>query len=86
MKIDIIQIGNSKGIRIPKALLEECGINGSVNITVENKKLIISSARKPREGWAEAAKLCHERGDDDSAEMREWREFPNKFDDEEWTW
>lgn len=57
MKIDIIPIGNSKGIRIPKALLKQCGINGSVDISVEGKKLVIRPLKKkPREGWEEAIK------------------------------
>jgi len=54
MKTEIIPIGNSKGIRIPKAVLEECGFNGTVNLEVKNGRLIVSKGRKPREGWDEA--------------------------------
>ena len=86
MKVDIIAIGNSKGVRIPKALLEQCGINGSVDLTVEDNKLVMRPIRKVREGWEEAAKRCHENGDDMTEELIEWRSFPNKFDEDEWEW
>lgn len=87
-EIDIIKIGNSQGIRIPKAVLEQCGFNGSLNMRVDGDTVILTRVkrknRKPREGWAEAAKLCHEAGDDKLI-------FPegsiiNEFDKTEWTW
>ena len=85
METDIIKIGNSKGIRISKEILEQCGFNGMVNMQVDGDKLVLSKAKKKvREGWAEAAKLCHEAGDDKLI-------FPegsiiNEFDKTEWTW
>ena len=82
MKTEIIPIGNSKGIRIPKAVLEECGFNGTVNLEVKGGKLIISKGRKPREGWAEAAKRCHENGDDKLL----WPEDMQDDFDKDWTW
>lgn len=42
MKASIIKIGNSKGIRIPKVLLEESGLGDKVELTVKNKKIVIS--------------------------------------------
>jgi len=56
MKTEIVPIGNSKGVRIPKALLEECGLNGTVNLRAEKGRLIIERPRKPREGWEESIK------------------------------
>lgn len=53
MKVQIIRIGNSQGIRIPKAILEQCHIGSTVKMTVENDKLILSRT-KVREGWAES--------------------------------
>lgn len=41
MKATIISIGNSKGIRIPKPLLEESGIEKDVNITVKKGEIKI---------------------------------------------
>ncbi|MEJ1967239.1 MAG: AbrB/MazE/SpoVT family DNA-binding domain-containing protein [Rhizomicrobium sp.] len=53
-KAEIVRIGNSKGVRIPKALREQVGLEGPVTLSVENGALVVRPARrKPREGWAE---------------------------------
>lgn len=90
MHIDIIPIGNSKGIRIPKALLEQCGMSGRVELTIKNKSMLLKpvtevvKARntKARKGWAAAAKRMAKNGDDKL--LDEWP--PTKFDKEEWEW
>ncbi len=65
MKSHLVAIGNSKGLRIPKAILELCHIKSEVDLTVEGGHIIISPpARKPREGWDEAYKKIHALGDD----------------------
>ncbi len=65
MKVDVIKIGNSHGIRIPKAILEQCQLEGTVEMQVEDQKLIILPAKKPREGWDEAFQKMAEEGDDE---------------------
>ena len=51
---EIVRIGNSKGVRIPKALREQVGLEGKVTLSVERGALVIRpKVRKPREGWAE---------------------------------
>ena len=83
MKTKIVRVGNSRGIRIPKALLEESGFDGEVDITLRDDCLVISKPRKPREGWADAFGEMTRRGDDrlpdDGASTSEW-------DEEEWEW
>jgi antitoxin MazE len=82
MKAELIRIGNSRGLRIPKPLIEQCGLGGIVELRVENNCLIISPKRKPREGWGEAFRAAR-------PTVREERllpDFPNKFDAEEWQW
>ena len=65
MKVNIISIGNSKGIRIPKSILDQCDFNKEAELEVQNNKLIIKPVkRKVREGWADAFKLMHERKED----------------------
>src|SRR5262249_33562385 len=54
MTIDLIRIGNSKGIRIPKPVIEQCGFKDKVQLQVEKDRLVISPARRPRQGWADA--------------------------------
>jgi antitoxin MazE len=83
MQIDIIPIGNSKGVRIPKAFLEQCGLGGTVEMRVEKNRLILEAPRrKPREGWAEAAKQCHAAGDDKLL----WPEDMQDDFDADWEW
>ncbi len=82
MKTQIIKIGNSKGIRIPKPLLEQSNLNGEVILEVTDEGLLIKSSSKPRHKWADAFKEMSENdGDemiiDDSA---------NKFEKEDWQW
>jgi len=55
MIVKIAQIGNSKGVRIPKYILEECGINEEAELTVENKVITISPVSEIRVGWQKAA-------------------------------
>lgn len=82
MRANIVRIGNSRGLRIPKALLEVCGIKDAVELTVEGGKLIVAPAHHPREGWAEEARLAHELGEDVLIDP----ETPTKFDLTEWEW
>jgi antitoxin MazE len=82
MKTRIVQIGNSQGVRIPKPLLEQTGLRGEVELGVQNGAIVISSAKKPREGWAEAFREMAKRGDDKLLDP----EFANAWDEEEWEW
>ena len=54
MKTRIVRIGNSRGVRIPKLLLEQTGLDGEVDISVRDDGLMIRPARKAREGWEAA--------------------------------
>jgi len=57
MEVTLIDIGNSKGIRLPKAILKQINFSTSANLEVVNNKLVLTpiqkETRKPREGWAE---------------------------------
>ncbi|MDX8389329.1 MAG: AbrB/MazE/SpoVT family DNA-binding domain-containing protein [Mariprofundaceae bacterium] len=65
MQINIVKIGNSRGIRIPKRVLDQCHVESAVELTVSDDTIVLTPIlRAPREGWAEAAKLCHAQGDD----------------------
>ena len=64
MKTRIVKIGNSQGIRIPKPLIEQTGLSGEVEIGVEDNRLVITGAHRPRAGWPEAFKTMAEAGDD----------------------
>jgi len=65
MKVNIVSIGNSKGIRIPKSILDQCNFNREAELEVQNNKLVIKPVRrKVREGWDKSFKLMHERKED----------------------
>lgn len=66
MKAAVIQIGNSKGIRIPKTVLAECQIEDEVDLLVEDNKIIITPFKnKPRMGWEDQFKAMAERKEDE---------------------
>ena len=50
MKTKIISIGNSQGIRIPKAIIEHCGFDNSVEMEIINGSLVLTSIKNIREG------------------------------------
>ena len=86
MKANLIKIGNSRGIRIPKTVLDECNFGETVEIIVKNHTLILKPARKPREGWEESFKEMAKNGDDQLDDLKDFREFNNEWDEKEWEW
>jgi len=78
----IIRIGNSRGIRVPKALLEQAQLPDEVELQAEPGRLVVKAARHTRAGWLEAAAQMHARGDDRLLEAP----AATRFDVEEWEW
>jgi antitoxin MazE len=64
MRARIQRIGNSQGVRIPKAILEQVGFHGEVEIEVQGDSLVIRPAKTPRSGWAAAFQKMAECRDD----------------------
>jgi len=64
MEVSVVKIGNSKGIRFSKTLIEKYNIRDSVNLILEKGYIIIKPVIKPRKGWEKAFKLMHENQDD----------------------
>ena len=83
MQTRIVQIGNSRGIRISKQFLEQTGLDGEVEIRVEVNTLVIESLARPRAGWAEASKRIAQEGD--NALLAETT-TKTKFDEDDWEW
>ena len=82
MKTKIIRIGNSRGVRIPKPLLEQAGLADQVILRVIDDGIVIESADKPRANWAEAASALHGRGEDGLID----EPVETEFDETEWVW
>ena len=83
MKLLLVQIGNSWGIRIPKALLQQCKFKKSVRVAIVNGNLVLSADNGPREGWEDAFKKMAAAGDD---RLLEQDLFDSNFDKDEWKW
>lgn len=79
MKTRLIRIGNSRGLRLAKPLLEQAGLEDEVEIRVEPGALVISAAASPRKGWAAAAA---KHGPSELLDAP----TSTRFDEEEWTW
>lgn len=82
MKSQIIQIGNSQGVRLPKMLLEESRITGEVDLELHPDGILIRNAQKPRGGWDEQFKLMAENDDDEIIAG----DSPTNFEKKEWQW
>lgn len=84
MKSHIITIGNSRGVRIPKLMLEQTGLAGEVEISVRGETVVIRRVKKPRAGWAVALQEMARRGDD--ALVDEPAPSLSEWDEGGWQW
>ena len=82
MKTKLIPIGNSRGVRIPKPLLEQAGLEDEVELQVVEAGIMIRGADTPRHGWAEAAQRMGERREDGLLD----EPVATVFDETEWQW
>jgi len=64
MELQVIVIGNSKGIRLNKMILEKYGIRDKVEVILEKGRIILKPKDKPRKGWDKAFESMHASGDD----------------------
>ena len=85
MKTKVIKIGNSRGIRLPKAILRQIGVGDEMNLEVERDRLILKPIRDRRSGWRKAFQNMAFNSDDhlldgeDTVSQSSW-------DDDEWIW
>ena len=64
MEISVINIGNSKGIRLSKTILEKYNIQEKVELTLEKGFIILKPKPKKKKNWEESFKMMNEEGDD----------------------
>ena len=82
MKATIVPIGNSRGIRIPRTILEECNIHDEVNLDVEGDTILIKPVkRRPRRNWERSFQRMRERRED---ELLVYDAID--LDDPDWEW
>jgi len=81
MELSIIKIGNSKGFRLSKTLIEKYNIKDKVEIILEKGYIILKPISSPRKGWETAFKKMNENGDDqlliddvfENENLEEWK-------------
>ncbi|MDP2953476.1 MAG: AbrB/MazE/SpoVT family DNA-binding domain-containing protein [Chloroflexota bacterium] len=83
-KTRIVKIGNSRGIRIPKLLLDQAQLGNEIEIEVQGDQLIVRPVRGPRRDWDERFAEMARRGDDrlldsETVSLSSW-------DQDEWEW
>ena len=64
MHANLIQIGNSRGVRLSKAVIEAAGLQDNLDLEVRDEAVVIRAVRSVRSGWADAAMACRKAGDD----------------------
>lgn len=81
MKAQIIRIGNSQGVRIPKTLLEDGKLSGEVELELHEDGILIRSLQKPRANWDVEFKAIADADDDQHVSNT-----PTEFEKKEWQW
>jgi len=82
MKTRLIRIGNSRGVRLPKAVIAQAGLTEEVELGVRDGAVIIARATSARSGWADAARQMRQRDEDRLLDAP----TPTRFDKKEWQW
>lgn len=81
MDISVISIGNSKGIRLTKTLIEKYNIKDTIELVLEKNHIILKPKNSPRKGWEKSFKKMHENGEDkllipaifEDEKLNEWK-------------
>jgi len=82
MKTRLVRIGNSRGVRLPKAIIAQAGLTDEVELGVRDGAVIIARATSARLRWADAARQMRKRNDDLLLDPP----VPTLFDEKEWEW
>jgi len=84
VKTQLVKIGNSRGVRLPKSMIEQVGLDREIELEVQSDRIIIRKSGHPRAGWAEACRAMAACGDD---ELIDGPLPPlTSFDAQEWKW
>lgn len=82
MKARLVNIGNSRGVRLPKPLIEQAGLVDAVELDLRDGLIVIAPVRQTREGWSDAAARL---AADPSHGLLD-HPTPSRFDEDEWQW
>jgi len=81
MEVSVIKIGNSKGLRLSKTILEKYKIKDKVELILEKGRIILKPIEQPRKNWESAFKEMRMNNDDsllmtdvlEDENFEEWR-------------
>jgi antitoxin MazE len=82
MKARLVRIGNSRGVRLPKTIIEQAGLTEEVELGVRDGAVVIARVISTRSGWAAAASQMRQRDEDRLLD----HPTPTRFDEKEWEW
>ncbi len=85
MTLKLIQIGNSKGIRFPKNIIEKYKFSDNLDMIETEDGVIIKSSNVPRKGWDRQFEIAN-RSDVVDNDFSDLQAISNEFDSTEWTW
>lgn len=81
----VIKIGNSRGIRIPKSMIDQSGIQDEVELEIQEDRIIIKTLPEIRKNWSWAFKKMSELKDDHLLD-KEALNRQSSWDNKEWNW
>ena len=84
IKVKIIRIGNSKGIRLSKSLIEQYNMKDELLLETKKDSIVIRPAKNVRAGWEKSFKKMRLQGDD--VLLDKGPEIESEWDKEEWEW
>ena len=79
----LVSIGNSRGFRIPKTVIEQLGLADEIEMEIRDDELVLRPRPKARAGWDAGFKAMRTAGDDTLISASA---VPTKWDEEEWEW
>lgn len=82
MKSRLVRVGNSRGVRLPKSLIEEAGLQDEVDIRARGRAIVITPGSLPRAGWSDAACRLNEH---EGGKLLD-PPGPTRFDRNDWKW
>jgi len=85
MKTKVVKIGNSRGVRIPKSIIDQSGLTDEVELEIKDDKIIIKPISRSRENW-DCAFIKIAKNNDDILFDSDLLSEQTIWDKEEWEW
>lgn len=82
MRLSLVKIGNSRGVRLPKSVIEQCGLSDEVELEVKKHQVTIKAIHQTRQGWDQAFATMAEVREDVLLDA----DLATDWDGSEWTW